>query len=129
MAMDIVAQALMLWPKDGIVIPILTNDPFYFPNIMGLPVTTSVPIGEAILVTTLSLWSIRYQRYVVLPMILASLQSHWSTVDLYTKPYQKVIGLDLSQVPKFFNTQVKRGVDVVTEVAKEVIPQEAKDKK
>jgi len=121
MIMDLVAQGLMLWPAEGLVFPLISDQPVHFPN-LGLPITTSVPMAEAVLVTLLSLWAIRSQRYVVLPMALASLQSHWSTVDKYTKPYQEILGIDANKFPQFVLQQVKVGVSNAADYAKELAP-------
>jgi len=125
MALDILAQALMMWPKEGVIVPLISNEPIHFPN-LGVPQTTAVPIGEAGLITLLSLWSIRTQRYVVLPMLLASLQSHWDTIDKYTKPYQEVLGVDINRIPYFIYNQVKLGVVTATEIAQGVTSSEEK---
>jgi len=125
MAMDVLAQALMLWPKEGVIVPLISKEPLHFPN-LGIPQTTAVPIAEAGLITLLSLWSIRTQRYVVLPMFLASLQTHWDTIDKYTKSYQEVLGIDINKIPYFVYSQVKLGVETATELAQGTLSEEKK---
>jgi len=56
--------------------------------------STVIPIGEAGLITMLSIWSIRTQRYVVFPMMLAAIESHWDYISKFIKPYTSALGLD-----------------------------------
>eukprot|EP01114_Cavostelium_apophysatum_P005409 TRINITY_DN1634_c0_g1_i4.p2 TRINITY_DN1634_c0_g1~~TRINITY_DN1634_c0_g1_i4.p2 ORF type:complete len:129 (+),score=13.93 TRINITY_DN1634_c0_g1_i4:328-714(+) len=99
--MDLASQAIMSVPPEGVPIP-YTDQILKVPKTVGdLPLSTAVPIGEAALFTLVGLYAIRTQRYVVLPVLLASTLAHWDTIQKYTKPVQKQLGVE-----EYFNYQL-----------------------
>jgi len=122
MGMDLFTQALMSLPKES---PLF----YYIPD-TGVPLTTSLPIAEAALITFLSLWGIRIQRYIVFPIMLAAVQSNWYTIDRKTKPYQEMLGIDINKTPQFLYSQMKNGVETAADFAmKELVTTPEDNKK
>jgi len=114
LGMDLASQAVLSIPPEGVQVP-YTDAVIKVPReIEGVPLTTAVPIAEAALFTTVALFAIRYQRYVVLPVALASTIAHWDTIQKYTKTYQEDLGVDhlfnfeLPSYMKFTNRETYR---------------------
>jgi len=90
LTMDLIAQAVMSWPKSGFSFYIPFLDKVELPGIpetiMDQPLTTVVPITEAGLFIATGLLLFRYQRYLVFPLVLASATTHWDALKGYVEP-------------------------------------------
>jgi len=93
LTMDLIAQGVMSWPKTGFSFNIPFLDSSYKIEVPGMPekimdhpLTTVVPITEAGLFIATGLLLIRYQRYLVLPLVLASATTHWDSLKVYVEP-------------------------------------------
>jgi hypothetical protein len=66
-------------------------------KVLGVNMDTAIPIGEAGLFTAMSLLVLRQQRYIVLPIFLASVRAYWDHIGQYAAPYLEVIGMSASK--------------------------------
>jgi len=100
LTLDLVAQALMSWPEEGLKVP-YTDQVIQLPKLpQGWKPETVVPIGEATIFTAASLYLIRRQRYIVAPLIAASAYSHQADlINLYkvSQEFAKPWGGDQQQ--------------------------------
>lgn len=93
LVLDPIAETLMAWPSKGVRLPYVEN-PVQIPSqIYGYPVSTYVPICESVVFVASSLYAIRYQKYVVLPLSTAILAAHFDQAHNFVKPYLESAGL------------------------------------
>jgi len=91
--LDPITQLLMAWPEDGIRVP-FTDATLNIPQRpFGYPLHTLLPIDESFLFIAAGLYALRYQRFVVLPMVAAMTTAHWDEIHEFTKPYENAVGL------------------------------------
>jgi len=100
LTMDLLAQTVMAWPKEGLLLPGTSTKTHVPQTVYGYPLTSVVPIEEAALFIAFWLYGVRYQRYIVLPVTLASISSHWNTIDKTLEPYAKILGIENINLPK-----------------------------
>jgi len=114
LAMDLLSEAFMAWPTEGLDMSFFGfGQSVKLPqNVLTLPISTAIPIGEAGLFVCTAMFGIRRQRYIVLPIAMASVSAHWETIHNWSEPYLKRFGLiqinvpgikDIIEVSKIFN--------------------------
>jgi len=91
LSMDLITQALLAWPKEGLMLPFVPH-PLYLPqSVAGLPMHTVIPIEEAVLFTVTALYALRTQRYVLFPLVLASTIAYRKHITDALGPYSTYI--------------------------------------
>jgi len=98
LSLDLVSHAMLSIPPEGVRVPFANNTLKFPEKMIGLPSTTVVSITEAAVLTVAGLFAVRYQRFVVLPVVLASTVAHWGAISEFTKPYQDILGIKLDKI-------------------------------
>lgn len=119
LSMDILTEAAMLWPAEGVSLKKhlpeqlqsskYLNKTFRAPeSILGYPITTAAPVIESGLLSAIGLLFLRFEKYIVFPMALASAHAHSETVSDTYFQFQQYLPKSIGGVGKEWDFDFKK---------------------